>query len=83
MQDRELYYKDKLVNLRKRDKEFLLLLYKNRNVVVSYELIEEYLWQDKQMSISALKTFIKEFRQRIPVDIIINKPQEGYKLIDF
>jgi len=83
MQQRELYYKDEVVSLRKRDKEFLLLLHRNRNVVVSYDLIEEYLWRDKSMSITALKTFIKEFRKRIPVEIITNKPQEGYKLINF
>lgn len=80
MKERELFYKNEIVSLRKRDKEFLILLHKNRNAVVTYDLIEEYLWRDKSMSISALKTFIKEFRQRIPVDIITNKPQLGYKL---
>ncbi len=78
----ELFYKSEIVSLRKRDKEFLLLLHKNRNGVVTYDLIEEYLWRDKSMSISALKTFIKEFRQRIPVDIITNVPQIGYKLLN-
>ncbi len=78
----ELFYKNELVSLRKRDKEFLLLLHRNRNGVVTYDLIEEYLWRDKSMSLSALKTFIKEFRQRIPVDIITNVPQIGYKLLN-
>ena len=78
----ELFHKNEIVPLRKRDKEFLLLLHKNRNGVVTYDLIEEYLWRDKSMSISALKTFIKEFRQRIPVDIITNVPQIGYKLLN-
>lgn len=82
MEQRELFYKEQLIPLRKRDKEFLLLLHRNRNVVVTYDLIEEYLWRDKSMSITALKTFIKEFRKRIPIEIITNKPQEGYKLIN-
>ncbi len=77
---RELQYKNSLVNLRKRDKDFLILLYKNKNQIVSYEMIEEYLWRDKTMSIAALKTFIKEFRQRIPLEILENIPQEGYRL---
>lgn len=80
---RELLYKNEVVALRKRDKEFLLLLHKNKNCVLNYDLIEEHLWRDKSMSMSALKTFIKEFRQRIPIDIIINIPQEGYKLKTF
>jgi len=83
LDSRELFYKDELITLRKRDKDFLLLLHKNKNCVVTYDLIEEYLWRDKSMSMSALKTFIKEFRQRIPLDIITNVPQEGYKLITF
>ena len=79
---RELYYKDEIINLRKRDKDFLLLFHENRHRVLTYDLIEEYIWKDKSMSMSALKTFIKELRQRLPVDIIVNVPQEGYKIID-
>lgn len=80
---RELYYKEEIVNLRKRDKDFLLLLHENKNRVLTYDLIEEYIWKDKSMSMSALKTFIKELRQRLPVDFIVNVPQEGYKLANF
>lgn len=80
MESRELYFKDELISLRKRDKEFIILLYENKNRVLTYDYIEEYLWKDKSMSMSALKTFIKEFRQRVPEDILINIPQEGYKL---
>lgn len=80
---RELYYKEEIVNLRKRDKDFLLLLHENKNRVLTYDLIEEYIWKDKSMSMSALKTFIKELRQRLPIDFIVNVPQEGYKLANF
>ena len=83
IQEYELYYRSEIIHLRKREKEFLLLLCKNKNSILTYEQIEEYLWRDKSMSMSALKTFIKEFRQRIPLDIITNVPQEGYKLITF
>jgi len=79
---RELFYKDKIVILRKREKDFLLLLYENKNRVLTYSEIEEYIWKDKTMSTSALKTFIKELRQRLPIELIINIPQEGYKIKD-
>ena len=82
MKKRELYCKDEIIILRKRDKDFLLLLHENRNRVLTYSLIEEYIWKDKLMSMSALKTFIKELRQRLPIDLIVNVPQEGYKLIN-
>jgi two-component system response regulator VanR len=80
MKEHELYYKEEIVNLRKRDKDFLLLLHKNKNSVTTYSQIEEYLWRDKSMSMSALKTFIKELRQRLPYELISNVPQVGYKL---
>jgi len=79
----ELYFKNELVILRKREKEFLNLLYKNRNQVLTYSQIEEYIWKDKSMSMSALKTFIKELRQKLPLELIQNIPQTGYKLESF
>ncbi|WP_375723368.1 response regulator [Arcobacter sp. KX21116] len=80
MEKRELYYKNEIVFLRKRDKSFLLLLHENKNRVLTYSMIEEYIWKDKSMSMSALKTFIKELRQRLPIELLENIPQEGYKL---
>ena len=78
IQKYELIYKDETVILRKRDKEFLILLYKNK--MMTYEFIEESIWKDRSMSMSALKTFIKELRQKLPIELIENVPQMGYKL---
>jgi DNA-binding response OmpR family regulator len=83
MKLRELIYKKEVVILRKREKDFLLLLHKNKNMITTYSQIEEELWRDKSMSMSALKTFIKELRHRLPLDIILNIQQEGYKLIEY
>lgn len=76
----ELIFKEEIISLRKRDKEFLILLYENKNQVLTYEQIEEYIWRDRVMSMSALKTFIKELRQKLPQELILNIPQTGYKL---
>jgi len=80
VQKYELFYKNTEITLRKREKEFLILLYNNINNVVTYDQIEEYIWKDKSMSMSALKTFIKEIRQKLPEDFIQNITQTGYKL---
>lgn len=80
VQRHELIFNDEVVHLRKRDKEFLLLLHKNKNQILSYEQIDEYIWKDRTMSMSALKTFIKELRQKLPLELIQNIPQIGYKL---
>ena len=75
-----LSYKNENIELRKREKDFLLLLNKNKNNITSYEEIEQYLWQDKIMTLNALKSFIKEIRRKIPIDIIENISKVGYKL---
>ncbi len=80
MKRREFIYDDEVVALRKRDKEFLRLLQKNIGTVTLYSDIEDALWIDRSMSMGALKTFIKELRFRLPVDIIENVQQEGYRL---
>ncbi len=42
--------------------------------------IEMELWQDKYMTNDALKSFIKELRNKIPINLIKNSPQDGYYL---
>ncbi len=77
----ELIYQGEIVSLRKRDKEFLLLLYENKNQIITYEQIDEYIWKDRTMSMNALKTFIKELRQKLPIELIQNISRTGYKLL--
>ena len=78
---RELIYKGtELIHLRKREKDFLHLLYEKKGSILKYEEIEFELWSDKEMTSHALKSFIKELRNKIPVNIIKNVPQEGYTL---
>jgi len=81
LQKRELIYKnEQIIHLRKREKDFLQLLYNKNGAILKYEEIEFELWNDKEMTSHALKSFIKELRHKIPVNIIKNIPQEGYTL---
>ncbi|MGB7401560.1 MAG: response regulator [Arcobacter sp.] len=78
---RELIYEDcTIIPLRKRENDFLNLLYKNKNAITTYEQIEMELWQDKIMTSHALKSFIKELRNKMPINIIKNISQAGYIL---
>lgn len=78
---RKLIYKEtELIDLRKREADFLHILHKNSTKVTTYEEIEEELWQDKYMTTHALKSFIKELRGKLPVNFIKNVPQMGYIL---
>ncbi|BFU76998.1 response regulator transcription factor [Arcobacter sp. 15-2] len=81
VQQYKLFYNNEEIILRKREIEFLIFLHDNK--ILNYEQIEEYIWKDKSMSMSALKTFIKELRQKLPLELIQNIPQTGYKLETF
>jgi len=80
VEKRELHYKNETVSLRKRENDFLELLYAKKGSFVSYYEIEQALWCEKEMTTYALKSFIKEIRAKLPVNIIKNVPQEGYTL---
>ncbi len=77
---REMLYHDKELPLRKREKDFLVLLHEHNGGITTYDKIEERLWQGRRMSKGALKTFVKELRSKLPADIIENIPLEGYRL---
>ncbi|ADG92950.1 response regulator receiver protein [Arcobacter nitrofigilis DSM 7299] len=81
IENSNLYYNKETIPLRKKDKHFLELLYKNKDKITTYDMIQEYIWVDKDMTQNALKTFIKELRKKLPVQIIENIIQEGYRLI--
>lgn len=68
------------IELNKREAEFLELLIKNFSKVVSKETISYHIWQDEQMSDSALKNFILRFRKKIGKDILVTVSGIGYKL---
>jgi len=82
LEKRELIYKnDEVIFLRKREKDFLELLFERKNGIITYSQIEEELWIDKEMTSHALKSFIKDLRYKLPINIIKNVPQEGYSLL--
>ncbi|AXX91895.1 DNA-binding response regulator [Malaciobacter molluscorum LMG 25693] len=76
-----IYNSNEIISLRKREKDFLQLLVKRKNSIVTYDQIEQELWLEKEMTTHALKSFIKDLRSKLPINIIKNIPQEGYTLI--
>ena len=74
------YYEDKTINLTKKELLFLKLLTLNKDRVVSYEVIEQNIWQDEYMSLNSLRTSIGFLRKKIPFNCIKNISNLGYKL---
>ena len=62
---KELYYKNKLIELSKKELILLDLLVTNINMYVTIPIIEEYLWDDL-VNDSTRRTAISRFKQKVP-----------------
>ena len=53
-----------------------------RNEIISYDEMFELLWKEKEyVSLNALRLFIKNFKRKLPSNVLINYSHRGYKLI--
>ena len=78
--NKNLVIKDEIIKLRAKEILFLELLIKNKNRYVSYEEIENYVWDESIMTKDALKTLVKNLKTKIPKDLILNLTNSGYKI---
>lgn len=74
------YNKGQVINLTKKELLFLKLLVLNKNRVVSYEEIEQNVWDGEYMSLNSLRTSLGFLRKKIPFNCIKNISNMGYKL---
>jgi len=65
--------------LTKMEKNFLLLLLKYEGEVVTYESIENLLYDGKDMHISSLRTMVRRLRKKLVISKIENIVGEGYR----
>ena len=76
-----LFYNcDVIIDLNKKELLFLKLLVQNMNRIVSYEEIEQKVWENEYMSLNSLRTTIGFLRKKIPFNCIKNISNMGYKL---
>lgn len=62
------------------EREFLKLLILNSNRIVNYEEIEATIWEDG-MSSAALRSLVRNLRQKLPEGVIENISKTGYKVV--
>lgn len=64
-------------------KEYLLieLLLNSRGQIISYSTIESNVWENKDMSMDALRTLVSGIRKKSYTNIILNHNGTGYKII--
>ncbi|MCK9257289.1 MAG: response regulator transcription factor [Sulfurospirillaceae bacterium] len=78
--NKELKFKDKCIPLTKKEMAFVELLFKNSHRVVTYEELQNYIWEDSVMTDNAIRSLVKNLRGKLPEDIIFNLSGVGYKL---
>ncbi|AXX87084.1 response regulator transcription factor [Malaciobacter marinus] len=69
---------DKIINLTKREKDFLYLLIKSHPNSVSVEKIKKTLWEREEATDERLRTFIKRIRAKTSKTLIKNISGQGY-----
>jgi len=74
------YLDNEIIDFTKKETSFLKLLVLNKNRVVSYEEIEQKVWDSEYMSLNSLRTTIGFLRKKIPFNCIKNISNMGYKL---
>ncbi|WP_198305802.1 response regulator transcription factor [Arcobacter vandammei] len=75
-----LYKDDILINLTKREREFINLLILNKNELVNLNSIKNLLWTEEKISDERVRTFIKRLRVKTSKELIENISSQGYMI---
>jgi len=75
-----LIYSNKIIKLTTSQARLLDILIKNKDRIVSYIEIENYIWYEKAMSNDALRCLVRDVRKIINKDTIENISKFGYKI---
>ena len=75
---RNLYKNDTLVNLTKKEREFIEALLENSGEPLEDEKIKNLLWSGEESSDERLRTFIKRLRLKTSKNLIENVSSRGY-----
>ena len=77
-----VYQEKDTIKLNKKEKNLMDLLIGNKDRVITYDEIENYVWKDfdEVMTSMALRTIIKNLRRKSPIDFLENISGQGYRL---
>lgn len=77
-----IYQEKDTISLNKKEKNLMDLLVNNKDRVITYSEIENYVWKDfdEVMTSMALRTIVKNLRKKLPVKFLENISGQGYRL---
>ena len=87
--DGSIYYRDlayilyqgKQISLRHKEVELLELFIAHEGEVLRYDFLEQSIWQNVPMSKDAIRSQIRNLRQKLQVDVLQNVSGLGYKFL--
>lgn len=71
---------DEEIKLNKKENQLLTLLCVDMNKAVSYEEIEYQIWGSDSMSLSAIRSVVRDLRKKIGNEFVVNVSGIGYRL---
>lgn len=80
LSQRCLFVNKKVVRLDFHEREFLELLLRNSQRIVTYAEFESKVW-DNNMSSAALRSLVRNLRKKLPENVIENVSKIGYKIL--
>jgi len=78
MQNRVLLENGLPCKLSSIQKKFLYLILKNRNAVVTFEMLGDYVWEGKEISHGTILSTVRNLKKIVPNAVIKNIKGEGY-----
>lgn len=76
----ELKYKEESIELRKKEKLFIDILFKNMGYIVSTDNITDYVWEGEIKENYPIRQMVNTIRKKLPLDIIKTEVGIGYKI---
>lgn len=80
LQNRVLFKNEIEYKLSAIQKKFLHLLIKKQNKLVTFGMLQEYVWEDKEISHSTILSTMRDLKKIIPDFMVKNTKGEGYVL---
>ncbi len=77
--NKTLLQENKIIKLTKKERLFLEICAKNTNRVLTYNELENYVWEG-YMTQDAMRSVVKELRRKLPQNTLENISGIGYKL---
>lgn len=79
-QNQTLFYENEEIKLTKKERLLLAVLVQNLEYTVSYENLKQSVWEDKNISLSAIRDAVLRLRKKLPCIELESTIGVGYKL---